>query len=58
MSFSEFIHMGGYGSFVWSAYGFVFALLAINAYAAVRRLRQAQKRGTKLDAEKHRRDGR
>lgn len=58
MSFAEFIHMGGYGSFVWSAYGFVFVVLAINVYAAVRRLRQAQKRGTKMDSEQHRRNGR
>lgn len=30
MSFSEFIDMGGYGAFVWSAYGIWLVVMLIN----------------------------
>lgn len=29
-SLSEFLHMGGYAKYVWSAYGIVFAVLIAN----------------------------
>jgi heme exporter protein D len=38
---SEFLAMGGHGGYVWSAYGITLAVLAINAWAAVRRHRRA-----------------
>ena len=28
-SFAEFIHMGGYGSYVWSAYGITFVAMVL-----------------------------
>ena len=43
MSFVEFIAMGGHGRFVWSAYGITFAVLALNLYFALRRLRKSEK---------------
>jgi len=36
-SFSEFLHMGGYGYYVWSAYGLAAAVLAWNAILPVQR---------------------
>ena len=41
MSFADFISMGGYGGYVWGAYGFTFAVLAINVIAAVRKLKKS-----------------
>ena len=43
MSFAEFIAMGGYGNYVWSAYGVAFVVLALNLGFAIRRLRRAKK---------------
>ena len=43
MSFAEFITMGGHGKFVWSAYGVTFAVLALNLFFALRRLRKSEK---------------
>jgi heme exporter protein D len=37
MSWSEFISMGGYGVYVWSAYGFTIVVLAINVIIPIRR---------------------
>ncbi len=34
---SEFLAMGGHGGYVWSAYGITLLILAINAWAALRR---------------------
>jgi len=34
-----FWSMGGYGTYVWSAYGITIAVLIVNAVAAIRRLR-------------------
>ncbi len=48
MSFSEFISMGGYGEFVWSAYGFTFLVLAINVIVAVRKLKKAKTRQNQI----------
>ena len=44
MSIAEFLSMSGYGDYVWSAFGFTFAVLAANFYLALRRLRRSQKR--------------
>lgn len=37
MSWSEFISMGGYGVYIWSAYGFAIVILAINVIIPMRR---------------------
>ena len=37
MSWSEFISMGGYGAYVWSAYGFAIFVLVINVIIPMRR---------------------
>lgn len=39
---SEFLAMGGYGSFLWPAYAITLAVLVINVVAARRALREAQ----------------
>ena len=47
---SEFLHMGGYAPYVWSAYGVTLAVLIYNAWAACRRhaklLGRLQRAGT------------
>jgi len=43
MSLSEFLHMGGYGGYVWSCYALTAAVLIGNAWAARRQL-AAQRR--------------
>ena len=40
----EFLSMGGYGAFVWSAYGLAFLVLTVHALLAYRALRETQKR--------------
>jgi heme exporter protein D len=37
MNWSEFVAMGGYGLYVWSAYGFAAAILLINVIVPLRR---------------------
>ena len=37
MNWTEFITMGGYGLYVWSAYGFAAAVLVINVIVPLRR---------------------
>jgi heme exporter protein D len=37
MSWSEFMSMGGYGVYVWSAYGFAIIILVINVIIPMRR---------------------
>lgn len=37
MSWSEFVSMGGYGVYVWSAYGFAIVILVINVIIPMRR---------------------
>ena len=37
MSWSEFWAMGGYGLYVWSAYGFATVVLVINVIVPLRR---------------------
>lgn len=38
-SVGEFLHMGGYGLYVWGSYGVTFAALAIEACVLLRRER-------------------
>lgn len=40
---AEFLHMGGYAFYVWTAYGVVFAVLAANVYSAVACQRRVRK---------------
>ena len=37
---SEFLHMGGYGFYVWTAYGAAFVVLALNLAAPIVRRRR------------------
>ena len=39
---SEFLAMGGYGGYVWGAYGVTFALLAIEVILLRKRKREAK----------------
>ncbi|MDH3381005.1 MAG: heme exporter protein CcmD [Gammaproteobacteria bacterium] len=36
---AEFLHMGGYGVYVWTSYGLAAVVLALNLIAAIRRRR-------------------
>jgi len=40
-SFDQFLHMGGYGLYVWGSYGATLALMLTEALAARRRHRAA-----------------
>jgi heme exporter protein D len=40
-SFGDFLHMGGYGLYVWGSYGVTFAVMATEAALAMRRQRTA-----------------
>ena len=37
---SEFLHMGGYAFYVWTAYGVAFVVFALNLAAPILRRRQ------------------
>lgn len=39
---SEFLYMGGYGYYVWSAYGLSFVVLVLNVVAARRQHKQVR----------------
>jgi heme exporter protein D len=39
---SEFLHMNGYGAYVWSAYAIAIGTLLLNVWLARRLLRQAR----------------
>lgn len=39
----EFFYMGGYGSYVWGAYGLSLVVLAVNVIVAHRRNRSARR---------------
>ena len=39
---SEFFAMGGYGFYVWGAYGVTFALLAVEVVLLMKRKREAK----------------
>jgi heme exporter protein D len=40
-SFDQFLHMGGYGLYVWGSYGVALALMATEALLARHRRRRA-----------------
>ena len=40
MTFTEFISMGGYATFVWSSFGIVLVVLILNVIAAKRQRQQ------------------
>lgn len=40
---AEFLHMGGYAFYVWTAYGVVLAVLAANVFSAVACQRRVRK---------------
>jgi len=40
-SFDNFLHMGGYGLYVWGSYGLTLAVMLVEALAVRRRQRQA-----------------
>ena len=40
-SFDEFVHMGGYGFYVWGSYGVTLAILVGETWMARRRHRRA-----------------
>jgi heme exporter protein D len=46
----EFLHMGGYARFVWSAYGLGFLVLAWNIWSALRLQREALERARRRAA--------
>jgi len=43
-SLSEFLHMGGYGQYVWSAYGITFVAMLLALLIPVRQHRGLRKR--------------
>ena len=44
---SDFLHMGGYAAYVWSAYGISLAVLLVNVVLPLRRERQVRDRISK-----------
>jgi heme exporter protein D len=42
-SFDDFIHMGGYGLYVWGSYGVCLLALALDAWLAWQRVRAARR---------------
>ena len=44
----EFLAMGGYAAYVWTAYGITLLVLVLNVAAARRRLRGALRRAREL----------
>jgi heme exporter protein D len=48
-SVTEFLAMGGYAAYVWTAYGITLLVLVLNVAAARRRLRGALRRARELD---------
>lgn len=54
MSFSEFLHMGGYGFYVWTSYGITALVLVVNIVLPWQRhkqLRQQIARKLKREAQ-------
>lgn len=45
---SEFLHMGGDGAYVWTAYGITLAVLILNAWMVRSKRRSALKRAEQL----------
>ena len=54
MTFSEFLHMGGYGFYVWNAYGAVALLFLFNTLAPILRHRRLLRDARKSTGEKTR----
>jgi heme exporter protein D len=40
-SFEEFVHMGGYGLYVWGSYGLTLAIMLMEPVLAMQRRRKA-----------------
>jgi heme exporter protein D len=40
-SFDDFLHMGGYGLYVWGSYGMTLAIMVVEPMLAARRRRTA-----------------
>lgn len=51
---TEFLAMGGYAKWVWSAYGFTVVIFLANVISARRRLRQTVAELRMMDADGHR----
>lgn len=51
----DFIAMGGYGAFIWPAYGIAAIILAVLLIASLRQLRAAEKQVAALEAASPRR---
>ncbi len=54
---SEFLAMGGYGGFVWPAYGIALLVLAALVIASLKSLRAAEAEVAALEAASPRRQG-
>ena len=56
MSLQEFLHMGGYGFYVWTSYGLCAAVLILNVMLSLTRqrkvLRELGKRLRRLESNK------
>jgi heme exporter protein D len=44
----EFLHMGGYAPYVWSAYGITLLVVALNIWSANRRRAETLERARRL----------
>jgi heme exporter protein D len=49
----EFLAMGGYAAYVWTAYGLTAAVIGLNAWLAQRRYRQALRQIGQGEATRH-----
>ena len=54
---SDFLAMGGYARWVWSAFGFTAVILLFNVISARRRIRQAMMEVEMMDHEGNRSTG-
>jgi heme exporter protein D len=50
-SFDDFVHMGGYGLYVWGSYGLALAVLVIEPLLAARRHRRSRSDAARAAAE-------
>ncbi len=50
-SFADFVHMGGYGLYVWGSYGMALALMLTEPLLVVQRRRRALAEAGTQDAE-------
>ncbi len=50
-AFLNFLNMGGYGMYVWPAYGLVLGLLTLQLFLPWRQLRKRKQRQKAADAE-------